>query len=139
MNRSADRTSWFAALRRDGRLFAVVGALILLAKVLQPLAEAHAASTGKAWVICTVFGTAKPADADGTPLPAAAADDCPICLAGAPQLDNAPPPSDFLSTDWAFPEPAQTALVRWPDPEPVLLRPGPAEPPPGIRAPPSFA
>lgn len=131
--------SWFSALRHDGGLFAFVGALLLFANVLQPLAEAHAASTGKAWVICTVFGTAKPVDADGTPLPAAAADDCPICLAGAPQLDQAPPPAHILSVDWAFPEPTDTALIRWPDPQPIQLRPGPAEPPPGIRAPPSVA
>ena len=40
--------SWFSALRRDGGLFALVGALLLIANVLQPLAEARAESTGKA-------------------------------------------------------------------------------------------
>ncbi|CAG0979409.1 MAG: hypothetical protein F9K19_16615 [Rhizobiaceae bacterium] len=79
------RLGWLAALRRDRFLFAVTGALILIASYLQPLAEANAAGTGHAWIICTEFGAVRsgPADPAGGVLPGA--DDCPKCVAGTCQ------------------------------------------------------
>ena len=79
------RLGWLAALRRDRLLFAVTGALILFASYLQPLAEANAAGTAHAWIICTEFGAARsgPTEPGSGTLPGA--DDCPKCVAGACQ------------------------------------------------------
>lgn len=129
-----DSVTWFAALRRDGRLFAAVAAILLFAGTLQPLAEARAAETGKAWVICTIFGAAKPADASGDPLDAAGADDCPQCIAG----HHCGAPTPPAGTGAASPEPVRPDRVAiaafhadaW------SLIPPYRGPPGGIRAPP---
>ena len=71
---------WFATLRRDRVLFAIAGTLVLLTHVFQPWAEARAANTANAWVICTTFGM-QMGTPDGKKLPpAGAADDCPQCI-----------------------------------------------------------
>ncbi|MCB1384011.1 MAG: DUF2946 family protein [Notoacmeibacter sp.] len=67
-------------LRRDGPAFAILAAFAILTAFLQPLAEARAAGTPYAGVICSTYGTQK-AGPDGTPTAPAAADDCPFCLA----------------------------------------------------------
>src|SRR5690606_38563924 len=69
-------------LRRDRLLFGVAATLVLLAHLFQPLAEARAANTDFAWVICTVFG-AQTTSTDGKSLPPiGASDDCPTCIGG---------------------------------------------------------
>ncbi|MBX9453011.1 MAG: hypothetical protein KL801_14435 [Mesorhizobium sp.] len=75
----ARRPTWFATLRRDRGLFALIGCLILLLNVLQPVTAAKAAENGL-WVICTVYGAEKPVD--GSDLPAPLQEKCPICLFG---------------------------------------------------------
>src|SRR5918995_7374308 len=100
------RTSpgWFHTLRRDRALFAVAATLVLLAHLFQPLAEAKAANTAKACVICTMFGEAKsPAD-DSVP---GAADDCPTCIGGPCAGMDAPPK---LSAGFEAPLPPPAGL-----------------------------
>lgn len=117
-----------AALRRDRILFAVTGALIVIASYFQPLAEANAAGTAHAWIVCTEFGAARAGpDAPGGALPAA--DDCPKCIAGTCQP---PAPVKALA---AGGDPVRLAL-----PEPgAAMRPATAEtappgPPPALRS-----
>ena len=131
-------TGWFDALRRDRTLFAVAATLVLLTHLFQPLAEANAANTAKAWVICTMFGDAKaPAD-DGDLPPPGAADDCPTCI-GGPCAGMVAPPKLLAGSQPAFAAPA--AFAGWSahstDTEnpPGRLN----EPPPAIRAPPLSA
>jgi hypothetical protein len=130
---------WFETLRRDRHLFVLLGAILMLVGMLQPLAEARAAETGKAWIICTVFGATKPGDPSGPPLPAAAADDCPICLVAQHHDGKVVRPAVLLPGGPVFPMPE--ALARsWRPPlqEPVpASRPG--DPPPAIRGPPPSA
>jgi hypothetical protein len=75
MKRSQGR-SWFAALRRDGRLFAIAAALSLVFAMLQPLVPAQAAAD--AAVICSAHADA------ATPGKGVPADphDCPCCIFG---------------------------------------------------------
>lgn len=68
-----------AALRRDGKLFAFVAALLLMVGMVHPLAEARASGTPLGWQICSAFGQARSPDG----VPAGAADDCPACVTGA--------------------------------------------------------
>lgn len=137
--RSGQSRGWFETLRRDRKPFALLGAILMLVGLLQPLAEARAAETGKAWIVCTVFGAVKPGDSSGPPLPAAAADDCPICL-GAQHHDGRIVPPAVVLPGWpVFPMPE--ALARsWPPPSGGVVPAGRAgEPPPPIRGPPAFA
>ena len=75
-------TGWFDALRRDRTLFAVAATLVLLTHLFQPLAEANAANTAKAWVICTMFGETKASGAGDALPPFGAADEHPGPAAG---------------------------------------------------------
>jgi hypothetical protein len=134
------RTSpgWFQTLRHDRTLFAVAATLVLLTHLFQPLAEANAANTAKAWVICTMFGEAKsPAGDDALP-PPGAADDCPTCI-GGPCAGMDAPPKLSAGSEPAFAAPAAyaglfTHSVQTENP-PGRLN----EPPPAIRAPPRSA
>ena len=76
MKRSQGRR-WFAALRRDGKLFALAAALALVFAMLQPLVPAQAAAADAA-VICSAHADA------ATPGKSAPADphDCPCCIFG---------------------------------------------------------
>jgi len=128
-------TGWFQTLRRDRALFAVAATLVLLTHLFQPLAEANAANTAKAWVICTMFGEAKSPAADGDLPPPGAADDCPTCIGGPCAGMDAPPKLSAGS------EPAFAASAAFAGRFPQWLEtknpPGRLnEPPPAIRAPP---
>jgi hypothetical protein len=133
------RTSpgWFQTLRRDRALFAVAATLVLFAHLFQPLAEANAANTAKAWVICTMFGEAK-SPADDSVLVPGAADDCPTCI-GGPCAGMDAPPKLSASSEPAFAGPPAYAgqFPHWLKTEnpPGRLN----EPPPAIRAPPLSA
>jgi hypothetical protein len=131
-------TGWFEALRRDRALFAVAATLVLLTHLFQPLAEANAANTAKAWVICSMFGEASSLAADGAfPLPGAA-DDCPTCI-GGPCAGMDAPPKLSAGSEPAFAAPAayagRLAHVAEMENPPGRLN----EPPPAIRAPPLSA
>jgi len=125
-------TNLFGALRRDRLLFAIVGALVLVLHMLQPLAAARAASVGLD-VICSAFGDDDRAN-DAT-LPAGV-DDCPQCVAG---------PCSGLSV--ADPSVGQPALAYPPIPvaspqvvvvsHPAVHR-AESDPPPPLRGPPSL-
>ncbi|MGB3390872.1 MAG: hypothetical protein WBA88_23150 [Pseudaminobacter sp.] len=135
MRRSQRATGWFAALRRDRLLFAVAATLVLLTHLFQPLAEAKAADTENAWVICTMFGmqTAAP-DSKAMP-PVGAPDDCPTCI-GGPCAGMAAPLRLATAFEAAFPAPVAN---RGSTPELVETTIPPDrlnEPPPAIRAPP---
>ncbi|WEX08449.1 hypothetical protein [Chelativorans sp. AA-79] len=124
--------SWFATLRRDRGLFALVSALAILLGLLQPIAAAQNARFNDLLVICnTSASPAAPAD-HGKRTP-----DCPLC-----------PTGHLCGTKAAPAVPAQIpALV------PLAVLPGqrlsgPAtaalpglsdEAPPSIRAPPLSA
>lgn len=129
------RPTWFAALRCDRLLFALVGSLVLLLNAAQPLVAAGLSQDGH-WVICTAYGAEKPLDASD--LPSAMSEDCPICLAGV-ACPGAPAYKAVLSADPAFPAPmALTAAPRGNETQNrPALRPG--DPPPAIRAPPLSA
>lgn len=131
------RFGWLAALRRDRLLFAVTGALILFASYLQPLAEANAAGTSHAWIICTEFGAARsgPMEPGSATLPGA--DDCPKCVAGACRP---------IVPVKAIPGPAGAGPVAVPARDPELrtaegetIPPAPPSGTHGIRAPPLLA
>lgn len=98
--------TFLGSLRRDGLAFAILSALVILAVHAKPLAEAKAAGSPFAGVICSSFGVLQPdpGQPPGTP----GADDCPFCLAGAhaqPLLSVSPP---------ALPVLLRTASpVRW--------------------------
>jgi hypothetical protein len=134
------RTSlgWFQTLRRDRALFAVAATLVFFAHLFQPQAEANAAATAKAWVICTMFGEAKDPAADGAlPLPGAA-DDCPTCIAG-PCAGMDAPPKFSAGSEPAFAAPAAFA-GRFTHSTETENPPGRLnEAPPAIRAPPLSA
>jgi hypothetical protein len=127
---------WFEQLRRDGGLFALVCALILVANLLQPMAQARADGADEAWTICTTHGlsqAAAPADPGNGP---EHPHDC--CIAGN-HCGGLSAPKLFVSAEPAFAPPGVSL-------EPLrgtasAVDPGglPADPPPAIRAPPLFA
>ncbi len=126
-----------AALRRDRILFAVTGALIVIASYFQPLAEANAAGTAHWWIVCTEFGTARsgPQEPGSGVLPGA--DDCPKCVAGTCQP---------ITPVKAVADSAGCAGIAVPDrepaPLPVSVEKSPSAPPCGrhdIRGPPFSA
>lgn len=133
---TASRQTFFASLRRDRLLFALLGTLVLFLHTLQPLAAAQAPEGGHL-SICTLYGIDDQAAASGD-APAGPLDDCPICLIGNACSSAAAykaAPAAFA----AFPAPA--ALVS--APPRAALKTGPAArrdiPPPAIRAPPPSA
>jgi hypothetical protein len=132
---TARRPTWFATLRRDRGLFALIGCLILLLNVLQPVTAAKAAENGL-WVICTVYGAEKPLD--GSDLPTPLQEKCPICLFGhggqAGPLYKALP-----ATEPAFPTPLALSFVHTFVEADENFVPRPDDPPPAIRGPPLSA
>jgi hypothetical protein len=130
MTRSAG-PSWFASLRRDGHLFALLTLVLTLAHAIQPLALAEANADGQA-VICTMIG-AEPAP-DGAPV---RHDRCGACIVGACGLQTAAKADVQSGPAWlplrtvAFdlcPRTGVTASPMWPPERPA-----------GSRAPPSVA
>jgi hypothetical protein len=69
------QASWFATLRRDRGLFAVVGAFALLLSLLLPLAAAQNAAYQDLLVLCSTH-------AEPTQQQPATGPDCPLCPAG---------------------------------------------------------
>jgi hypothetical protein len=131
-------SGWFQTLRRDRTLFAVAATLVLLTHLFQPLAEANAANTARAWVICTMFGEAKAPAANGALPPPGAADDCPTCI-GGPCAGMVAPAKLLAGSEPAFAAPAAYAgrfeyYIETKNPSGRLN-----EPPPAIRAPPLSA
>ena len=121
--------TFLASLRRDGLAFAILAAVVILIVHAKPLAEAKAAGSPFAGMICSSFGAVQP-DPGQTPETPPGADDCPFCLAGAhvqPVLASVPPALPVL-TRMASP-------LRW-----TLGRDSGGEPsrtlPPTIRGPP---
>lgn len=116
-------------------LFAVAGTLVLLLHVFQPWAEARAANTANAWIICTTFGMERGSPSGKHVPPAGAADDCPHCVGACASLAAAKQKLPTI-VDMAFPAPAafRQVLVS------IFKQEIPAgrlnEPPPAIRAPP---
>ena len=132
----APRPTWFATLRRDSLLFALVGCLVLLVNALQPLAAAQAVEGGHG-AICTLYGAVEPSGGDQAP--SEMPDDCPICLSGNACSSAAPAYKAVVAFFPAFPAPeALTAGPVRAEPQAGLAeRPG--DPPPAIRAPPLSA
>jgi hypothetical protein len=124
---------WFAALRRDRALFALVATLAFSLQLLQPLAAASLADGRLAGAICTLAH----ADA-GDDLPSAWPDECPVCLAGAPCSGKLPAHGGAVLPGALFGLPITAAALVWsPAAEPTQAgTPGPS---PAIRAPPPFA
>jgi len=132
----ASYTTWFAGLRRDRGLFAVVASLVMLLNVLQPLTAAQAGEAG-GWVICTIYGAEKPVDADD--IPTAWPENCPICLAGNGCSSAAPGWKALLSPEPAFPAPPAFAGQQLISRSVLLPAQLAGDPPPAIRAPPLSA
>ena len=130
MKRSQGR-SWFASLRRDGKLFAAVAGLALVFAMLQPIvpAQAAVADTG---VICSTH--AHGAGNDGVP---GDHRDCPCCVfghvcGGLPLLAKA-----LTAHTPAFAPPTAVRHAPAVLSSPVAVQ-RIASSPPGIRAPPSL-
>lgn len=135
---SGNSIGWFEQLRRDGALFAFVGAIILVANLFQPLAQASAAEADPGWTICTTHGVtnvAGPGDSGKGPDHSR---DCPLCI-GTNHCGGMSAPKLLLSAAPAFMplnalrDPATPVASS---PEPRRL---PGDPPPAIRAPPLSA
>jgi hypothetical protein len=128
---------WFEQMRRDGTLFTLVCALILVANLFQPLAQAQAGGQDGAWAICTTHGVGlldASGDIDKAPRHS---QDCPLCTAGH-QCGSLSAPKLFAAVEPVFTIPqAYLGPVR----TSVFSAPGglPASSPPAIRAPPPFA
>jgi hypothetical protein len=122
------RPLWFARLRRDQRLFALLALLLVLAHSLQPLAVAQASASGDL-VICTMLG-AEPLP-NGTPVQH---DGCGECVISACGLQPAVKAVAGSAPAWQ-----PLASVAF-DPRPAADQSPPAlwppERPPGSRAPP---
>lgn len=124
-------SSWFARLRRDRRLFALLALFLMIGHSVQPLAVAQASSNGHL-VICTMLG-AEPLP-DGTPIHH---DDCGECVLGASGLKAMAKAVLASAPAW---EPIPTiAIVLFPIEDDRTLFSLPPERPPGIRAPPLSA
>ncbi|WP_421928404.1 DUF2946 family protein [Neoaquamicrobium sediminum] len=132
---TARRPTWFATLRRDRGLFALIGCLILLLNVLQPVTAVKADENGL-WVICTVYGAEKPLD--GSDLPASLQEKCPICLFGH-SGHNAPIYRALPAAEPAFPTPLALSFVQTFVEADENFVPRPDDPPPAIRGPPLSA
>lgn len=131
MKRSRGR-SWFAALRRDGKLFACVAGLALVFSMLQPLVPAQAA-VADLGVICSVHADGGVGN-DGVP---GEHRDCPCCVfghicGGFPLLAKA-----LTAHTQAFAHPSTVRHALAVPPAPVAVQ-HIASGPPGIRAPPSL-
>lgn len=126
--------AWFATLRRDRGLFALVGCLLLVLNLLQPLVAAQAGAGGHL-VICTLSGAQAQDAASG--LPSTMPENCPICLAGV-ACPGAPAYKAALAAEPAFPAPAALTAPVLAEAEPGFVRLA-LGPPPPIRAPPLSA
>lgn len=126
--------SWFGRLRRDGAMFALLCALILLGNMLQPLSAAQAASGNDGWTLCTTHGVDRAdvpgGDSTGHP------HDC--CTAGN-HCGGLAAPKLLPSAEAAFAPPAALTRLPYASADAVAPARNLAGPPPAIRAPPFFA
>lgn len=123
--------SWFGTLRRDGGLFALLCALILLGNLMQPVSAAHATGQDTSWALCTTHGLAEAEGGD-----AGHSRDC--CTAGT-QCGSLAAPKFLPSIEPAFLPPAALAGLHCPAVPAAPPGRALADAPPSIRAPPSFA
>ena len=129
MSRTRLSPSFFAGLRRERKLFALVGSLVLLLGIGQPAAFAGQGLSG-GWIICHGANpVAGPDDGQDTPQR-----DCPMCIGGlcasAFAAAKALPAVGFSLAGPSITEDGfATALIA----PPVRERTGPQPP---IRAPP---
>ena len=137
MRRSQRASGWFAALRRDRLLFAVAATLLLLTHLFQPLAEARAADTKNAWVICTIFGMQTVSPDENSTFPAGTQEHCPTCI-GGPCAGIAAPLRFASAFEAAFPPPEAIREPMRVLGETTLPPAWLNEPPPAIRAPPAI-
>lgn len=118
-------------LWRERAAFSLVALAVLLGNFFHPLAEARAANTASAWVICSTYGAVRDPAA---PVAPGAADDCPMCIAGhgscavAAVADNGTSPT--------LPAVRASRLVAANEQPDAAA---PASPSPAIRAPPAFS
>lgn len=125
------RPTWFATLRRDQRLFALLTLLLVFAHSLQPLAVTKASAAGHL-VICTMLG-AEPLP-DGTPIHH---DGCGECVIGACGIQAATKAVADFGPAW---QPlASVAFEPRPAADLTPAPPWPPERPAGSRAPPLAA
>lgn len=129
---------WFEQLRRDSAPFALLAALLLLANAFHPLARAGDAGRDLASIVCTSHAAAAVAVPDAGGDDPGRTHDCPVCIAGnhcggtaTPRLPASVGPAFALPGSTTGPLPARFAAVAPGE--------GPGDPPPAIRAPPSFA
>ncbi|MEX0957086.1 MAG: hypothetical protein WDZ83_17975 [Rhizobiaceae bacterium] len=127
MSRTRLSSSFFHSLRRERKLFALVGSLVLLLGVWQPFAFAGQGLSG-AWGICHGMDSGP-----GTG-PDAPQRDCPMCIGGlcasALAAAKALPPAGF---SLAGPLIKEDGFAAVPIAPPMRGRTGPQPP---IRAPP---
>lgn len=134
MKASPADTSWFESLRRDAKLFAVVGLLSLVMGLLQPLAVAAAAPASYGFVICTTYGVGKAADGNRQHPRNA---ECPLCLTGhSCSFQFAPATPPLPATALQTPARERSIRAAWRQPARLSTR---GDTPPSIRAPPLTA
>lgn len=131
MRNGAKQNGYLASLWRERVAFSLVALALLLGNLLHPLAEARAANTASAWVICSTYGAVRDPAAPVTP---GAADDCPVCIVGhgSCALDAVSDDDSSL----ALPVLRANRLVST-NAQPDAA--ASASPSPAIRAPPAFS
>jgi hypothetical protein len=134
MRKAHRNRSWFAQLRRDRLLFAVVSIFLVFAATLEPLAAAQSVPADRIGTICRLLAAD---DAVPSPLPSerSSHEDCAHCVAGpcaglalAARADLAETVIRLPAGDAAHAAPRVNRVPR------ALA----GEPPPAIRAPPAL-
>lgn len=118
-------------LWRERAAFCVLALAILLGNLIHPLAEARAANSADAWVICSSYGTVRDPAAPVTP---GAADDCPMCITGHGSCSLA-----ALADNGAVLAHETARTNRLVATDAGRSTSAPASPSPAIRAPPAFS
>jgi hypothetical protein len=133
MKRGLRNSSWLASLRRDRVLFALAAVLLVLSRLLEPVAFAQASTLDMGASICTsgIADTSSPEPARGhDPF----AEHCRPCVAGPCAGLALPPRANPIAA--IIPPAREDGLtIRK---EAAHTREGTGEPPPAIRAPPIF-
>lgn len=128
MNR---RATWFATLRRDRGVFALLAVILILVQSVQPLAAAGAQNLGGMPVICTAMAADDGAAQPGAPL---RHESCAKCIAGA--CGFAPLAKALTPGLPAWAQPAMVALPAWRLDPPIVAFRDISGRSPAIRAPP---
>jgi hypothetical protein len=125
------KPSWFDRLRRDRRLFVLLGFVLVAIHSLQPLAVSEASADGR-FVVCTMLGVE--ALPGGTPVRHDGCDDCIVGGCGAPGLVKA-----FVASAAAWVPLASVAYDLSSFAEDTVAASPSLQGSPGIRAPPAAA